>query len=155
MNEQEYLKKKQEIARRYMKELEELDKEFNLSLLNLEKVPGSAREEFMDSVLPSVPNLTRKAERALGGYNLLYIDEDFDEYWQANKIPVKNFKENVISVAKLKKLNGVGYATVKFIVQAFIDFGLEVNFYGATWKDPRQRKTMADLEKRQEERKQK
>lgn len=152
MNEQEYLKKKQEIARRYMKELEELDKEFNLSLLNLEKVPGPTRGEFMDSVLPFVSNLTKKAEMALGGYVMLYIDKDFSS-WRADKIPVKIFEENVLSIAKLKKLNGAGYATVKFIVQAFIDFGLKVDFFGARWPNPRQRKTMMDLEKRQEERK--
>ena len=37
MNEQEYLKKKQEIARRYKKELEELDREYNKSILDVSK----------------------------------------------------------------------------------------------------------------------
>ena len=143
MNEQEYLQKKQEIARRYMKELEELDKEFNLSLLNLEKIPDPKR-----LILPSVSNLTAKAKYALRIYIRLYIDEDWEGTW-ASGIPIKIFEENTINISKLQRIPNTGYVTIKFIVEAFIDCGLKVDFYGAYWKLSYQKKEMAELESRQ------
>ncbi len=151
MNEQEYLQKKQEIAQRYMKELEELDKEFNLSLLNLEKIPDPKRREL---ILPSVSNLTAKAEFALRIYISEYIDKDWRESWDSG-IPIKIFEENTINISKLQRIPHTGYVTIKFIVEAFIDYGLKVNFYGTHWRLSYQKKEMADLENRQEERKQK
>ena len=151
MTDKEYLQKKHEIAQRYLKELEELDREFNLSLINLKEVPKPTRGEFMDSILPNVTGLTRRAEMALGGYIMLYIKKDFQD-WKAERIPTKFFEENTISVAKLMKLRYAGICTARFIIDAFINAGLEVNFDRHTWPNPRQRSSMLELEKRQEER---
>ena len=120
MNEQEYLKKKQEIARRYKKELEELDREYNNSILDVSKT-SSPLNKFRDS--DSIRRIFEcgdgkgeravftKAVNALRSMGIRTIGELRDARLERNQI--------------LDNRN-VGYSTLRYIIESLDKVGIEV-----------------------------
>ena len=120
MNEQEYLQKKQEIAQRYMKELEELDREYNNSILNVSKT-SSPLNKFRDSdsirrVFECGNSIGEKAVftkaiNALRSMGIRTIGELKDARLERNQI--------------LSNQN-VGYSTLRYIIESLDKVGIEV-----------------------------
>lgn len=120
MNEQEYLQKKQEIARRYMKELEELDREYNNSILDVSKT-SSPLNKFRDSdsirrVFECGDSMGERAvfTKAIGtlrGMGIRTIGELRDARLERSQILANR---------------GVGYRTFKYIIESLDKVGIEV-----------------------------